>query len=106
MPSEQTPKPPERRDKYRIKVEIKALVRLANGGTEICAIQNMTRNGVYFTAFGNFTRGEGVAILFPYDPTRAAQQQFQSAEVVRVQNLEGSFKKGVAVKLLNLFLKP
>ncbi len=106
MSSEQPTKPPERRDKYRIKVEIKALVKLANGATEICAIQNMTRNGVFFTAFGNFMKGEGISILFPYDPTRAAQQQFQSAEVVRVQSLEGSFKKGVAVRLLNLFLKP
>lgn len=95
-----------RRERVRVKMDVKALVKLASGSTEICTIENMTKTGVYFTTYREYRRGETVMILFPYDPTQpVAQESFRHGEVVRMEEREGSMKKGVAVRMLNIFLK-
>ena len=96
---------PERRERYRMKQDVKILVE-KRGRSEVATITNMTRNGVYFQAFGDYHPGEMLDVTFPYNPTRPTGERPQHAEVVRVQELEGSMKKGIAVRLLNMFLKP
>jgi len=96
----------DRRARYRMSREVKILVSPKRGRSEVATIHNMTRNGVYFHGFGDYEPGMGIDVLFPYDPARPTLERPQHAEVIRVQPLDGSFKKGVAVRLLNLFLKP
>ena len=96
---------PDRRERYRLAKETKILVKGGNR-SEVSTIVNMTRNGIFFLAFGDYQRGMNVEVTFPYNPTQSSGERPQHAEVVRVQDMEGSMKKGVAVKLLNMFLKP
>ncbi len=104
MPEKPKHEGPERRDRYRIKVETKALVEVG-GRSEVATIENMTRNGLFFRAFREYHRGMLIRITFPYDPAQTGTQTPQFAEVVRIEHAPGSLKKGVAVKLLNVFLK-
>ncbi len=102
------PKPkfegPDRRERYRLSRETKILVR-TQSGSAIGTIENMTRNGIFLLAFGDYQPGMSVEVTFPYDPSKPTGQHPLRAEVVRVQDIDGSLKKGVAVKLLNIFLK-
>ncbi|MGH8247470.1 MAG: PilZ domain-containing protein, partial [Gammaproteobacteria bacterium] len=105
-----TPKPPkyggpERRERFRLKQETKILVK-AGSRSEVGTIINLTRTGVFFSAFGDYERGTMVEVLFPYDPGKPPKERPIHGEVVRVQDMEGSMKKGVAVKMLGIFLKP
>jgi len=96
----------DRRERYRVTNETKVLVQ-SGKSTQVGSIKNMTRTGMYIEIFGDYQRGMTVQVTFPYDPMKAgAGARPQHAEVVRVQEIEGSMKKGVAVKLLTLFLKP
>ncbi len=108
-PAGDSPKPkfegPDRRERYRLGKETKILVAVGKR-SEVGTIINMTRNGVFFLVFGEYERGMMLDVTFPYIPTQPSQERPQHAEVVRVQEMEGSIKKGVAVRLLNMFLKP
>ena len=95
----------DRRERYRLAKETKILVQ-SGKRSEVGSIINMTRNGIFFLAFGDYQPGMGVQVTFPYNPAQSTGERPQHAEVVRVQDQEGSLKKGVAVKLLNMFLKP
>lgn len=96
----------DRRERYRLSNETKVLIQAGRQFSQVGTIKNMTRGGMLFEAFGDYQRRMGLELTFPYDPSKAAGGRPQHAEVVRVQELEGSMKKGVAVKLLSLFLKP
>lgn len=98
----------ERRERYRVPMGTKVLVEAQDPKpfSEVGSLINMTRTGVYFEGFGDYHRGMTVKVLFPYNPAQPPQERPRHAEVVRVQEIEGSFKKGVAVRLLNIFLKP
>ncbi len=97
---------PNRRERVRVKMDVKALVKVEGGSTEICTVENMTRTGLYFTTFRDYRPGQSVQLIFPYDPTTPANQDsFRHAEVVRVEEREGSLKRGVAARMLNIFLK-
>ena len=85
----------DRRERYRLSKETKILVQTQNG-SQIGTIENMTRTGIFFLAFGDYQPGMGVEVTFPYDPSKATGQRPLHAEVVRVQDIEGSLKKGVA----------
>ncbi len=96
----------DRRERYRVTNETKVLVQ-SGKSTQVGSIKNMTRTGMYFEIFGEYAPGMTVQVTFPYDATKPGEgARPQHAEVVRVQEIEGSMKKGVAVKLLSLFLKP
>jgi len=95
----------DRRARYRLKVDTKVLVS-TGPKSEVATITNMTRNGIYFRVFGDYQPGMQVQLTFPYDPSKPSVERPQTGQVVRVEALEGSIKKGVAVKLLNVFLKP
>lgn len=95
----------DRRSRYRLSTATKVLVQGNNRFSEVATIVNMTRNGIYFEAFGEYQRGMTVKVTFPYNPVRPSVETPQHAEVVRVQEIAGSMKRGVAVKLLNVFLK-
>ena len=105
MADKPQPAEPDRRERHRVGLDIKILVQ-AGGRSEVGSIQNMTRTGVYFLGFGDYRPGMMVEVSFPYDPTKPDTQQPQRAEVVRVQEIEGSMKKGVAITMSHLFLKP
>ena len=97
----------DRRDRYRLSRETKVLVKVGSQFSHVGTIKNMSRTGMFFEAFGEYQRGMTMELTFPYDPSKpSAGEKPQHAEVVRVQEIEGSMKKGVAVKLLSLFLKP
>ena len=97
----------DRRERYRLTRDTKVLVKnRETQSSEIGSIQNMTRTGIYFEGYGDYQPGMTVAVEFPYDPTKPELGKPQFAEVVRVREVKDSIKKGVAVKLLNLFLKP
>lgn len=97
----------DRRERYRLIADTKVLVKNKDTeSSEIGSLKNMTRTGLFFEGFGDYRPGMTVDVEFPYDPTKPALGRPQFAEVVRVIEVEGSIKKGVAVKLLNLFLKP
>lgn len=95
----------DRRQRYRLKAETKILVK-SGERSEVGTIENMTRGGIFFLGFRDYKPGMMLDVVFPYDPTRPTGQRSQHAEVVRVQEIEGSIKKGVAIKLLDMFLKP
>lgn len=95
----------DRRQRYRLSKDTKILVK-AGRRTEVGAIQNMTRTGIYFEAFGEYHRGQMLDVTFPYHPAHLSTGKSQHAEVVRVIESDDSLKKGVAIKLLDMFLKP
>lgn len=96
----------DRRERYRLLRDTKVLVKNKDTqSSEIGTLKNMTRTGLYFEGFGDYQPGMSVSVTFPYDPTKPPQGLPQRAEVVRVRELVGSIKKGVAVRLLTLFLK-
>ncbi len=95
----------DRRQRYRLSKETKILVQ-AGKRSELGSIQNMTRTGVFFLAFGDYQPGMNLEVTFPYHPSQPSVERPRHAEVVRVQEIEGSLKKGVAIKLLDMFLKP
>lgn len=94
-----------RRDRYRIAMDGRILVK-SGPHFEVGAIQNVSKGGVYFIVSGHYERGQSVDVTFPYDPAVHYAQKSQFGDVVRVQSIEGSGQKGVAVKLLDMFLKP
>ena len=96
---------PDRRERYRLSKDVKILVKVGKR-SEVGTIINMTRNGLFFLAYGDYERGMNVEVQFPYNPSQPSGERPQHAEVVRVQDQEGSMKKGVAIRLLNMFLKP
>ncbi len=97
----------ERRERYRLGNDAKILVqKLGEIRSEMGAAKNITRTGIYFEVFGDYQPGMSVRVTFPYDPTQPLMNRPQHAEVVRVVEIPGSLRRGVAVKLLNLFLKP
>lgn len=97
----------DRRERYRVMNETKVLVKVGNLFSQVGTIRNMTRTGIFFEAFGEYQPGLTMEVTFPYDPNKpGAGARPQHAEVVRVADIEGSMKKGVAIKLLGLFLKP
>ena len=97
----------DRRERYRLTRDTKVLVQnRETQSSEIGTVKNMTRTGIYFEGSGDYRPGAPVAVEFPYDPTKPGLGRPQFAEVVRVHEVKDSIKKGVAVKLLNLFLKP
>lgn len=95
----------DRRERYRLSRETKIFVR-AGGQTEVATIENMTRTGVYFVGVGAYEPGQSLDVIFPYDPAHPEAQKSQYADVMRVQTLPDSEKRGVAIKLLDMFLKP
>ncbi len=95
----------DRRQRYRLTKETKILVE-AGKRSEVGSILNMTKTGLFFLAFGDYQRGMNVQVTFPYNPSQPSVERPRHAEVVRVQEIEGSLKKGVAIKLLDMFLKP
>lgn len=100
------PKSGERRQRLRLKPGTKVLVSRKGGFSEVATIENMTRQGLYFQALGEYQKGTWIELIFPYDPASPTMDRPHHAEVVRVQDMEGSLKKGVAVKLLNVVLRP
>jgi hypothetical protein len=74
-------------------------------GSEIATLKNMTRSGLLFEGYGDYQPGMPLTVIFPYDPTKPAMQFPQSAEVLRVEEIQGSIKKSVAVKLSEMRLK-
>ena len=96
----------DRRQRYRVTNEVKILVKVGTQFSQVGSVKNLTRNGIFFEAFGDYHPRMGVEVIFPYDPSKPAMERPQHAEVVRVQEIEGSMKKGVAIKLLSIFLKP
>lgn len=94
----------DRRERYRLSTETKILVALGQS-SQVGTIVNMTRNGVYFEAFGDYEPGMEIKVSFPYDPTKPQEVHQQRADVVRVREIEGSMKKGVAIKMSTIFLK-
>ncbi len=99
---------PERRQRYRVTNEVKILVKFKGSyqSSQVGTVKNLTRNGIFFEAFGDYKPGMEMEVIFPYDPSKPSMERPMHAEVVRVQELEGSLKKGVAIKLLGIFLKP
>ena len=97
----------DRRERYRLISDTKVLIKnKETQSSEIGSVKNMTRTGIYFEGSGDYRPGTCVAVEFPYDPTKPGLGKPQFAAVVRVHEVKDSIKKGVAVKLLNLFLKP
>lgn len=96
----------DRRERYRLGRECKVLVTGANRKSEVASVQNMTRTGLFFVGFGDYQPGTSVEIILPFEPSAPTNARAQHAEVIRVQEIEGSLRKGVALKLLNIFLKP
>ncbi len=99
---------PERRQRHRVTNEVKILVNFKDSyqSSEVGSVKNLTRNGIFFEAFGNYQPGMGIGVMFPYDPSKASMERPIHADVVRVQKIKDSMKKGVAIKLLGIFLKP
>ena len=97
----------ERRQRYRVTNEVKILVKFEGSlqSSQVGSVKNLTRNGIFFEAFGDYQPGMGMQVIFPYDPSKPSMERLMHAEVVRVQEIEGSIKKGVAIKLLSIFLK-
>ncbi len=96
----------DRRGRYRLSSDTKILVqRVSSSSSQVGTIVNMTRNGLYFEVFGDYEPGMELHVWFPYDPTKPPAGNPQRAQVVRVQEIEGSMKKGVAIKVDTLFLK-
>lgn len=96
----------DRRERFRLSHDRKVLVQARGRFSQVGTIQNITRSGLFFEAFGDYERGMTLDLTFPYDPSKFSSGRPQQAQVVRVVEIEGSLKKGVAVKLLSLFLKP
>ena len=98
----------ERRQRYRVTNEVKILVQFkgSHQSSQVGSVKNLTRNGIFFEAFGDYQPGMGMEVTFPYDPSKLSMDRPMSAEVVRAQEIQGSIKKGVAIKLLSIFLKP
>ena len=96
----------DRRQRYRVTNEVKILVKVGKMFSQVGSVKNLTRNGIFFEAFGDYQPGMGMEVVFPYDPSKPSMDRPMHAEVVRVQEIEGSMKKGVAIKLLGIFLKP
>ena len=94
-----------RRDRYRLKSDAKILVKVSHLSSQVGTMRDLSRTGIFFRAFGDYQPGMTIEVVFPYDAVNASFQRPQQAEVVRVEEIEGSLKKGVAVKLLSLFLK-
>ena len=97
---------PNRRDRYRLKSDAKILVKVPFQSSQVGTMRNLSRTGIFFEAFGDYQPGMTMEVVFPYDAVNASFQRPQRAEVVRVEQIQGSLKNGVAVKLLSLFLKP
>ena len=96
----------DRRERYRLTSDTKVLVQNRETQTsEIGVVKNMTRTGIYFEGYGDYRPGVPLNVEFPYDPTKPTTGSPMWAEVVRVVESKQSFRKGVAAKLLNLFLK-
>ena len=96
-----------RRDRYRLKSDAKILVKVPYyQSSQVGTIRNLSRTGIFFEALGNYRQGMMMEVVFPYEPANLSLQLPQHAEVVRVEEIQGLPKKGVAVKLLSLFLKP
>ncbi len=106
MPDKPKFEGPDRRQRYRVTNEVKILVKAGKLFSQVGSVKNLTRNGIFFEAFGDYQPGMGMEVMFPYDPSKPSMERPMSAEVVRVQEIEGSIKKGVAIKLLGIFLKP
>ena len=110
-----TPKPhtpkyegSDRRQRYRLRKDIKILVEFKEvyQSSQVGTVKNLTRTGIFFEAFGEYQPGMTTDVVFPYDPAEPSLERPQQAEVVRVKQIQGSLKKGVAIKLLSVFRKP
>ncbi len=99
---------PERRQRYRVTNEVKIHVKFKDiyQSAQVGTVKNLTRTGIFFEAFGEYQPGMTTEVVFPYDPSNPSLERPQQAEVVRVKPIQGSLKKGVAIKLLTVFLKP
>ncbi|MGH8248431.1 MAG: hypothetical protein ACREUU_18585 [Gammaproteobacteria bacterium] len=99
-------KPAERRQRIRLMPGAKVLVSRKGSFSEVAAIENMTRESLFFQALGDYQKGTWIELTFPYDPAKGSLGRPRHAEVIRVEDIKGSPKKGVAVKLLNVVLRP
>ena len=97
---------PNRRDRYRLKSDAKILVKVPFQFSQVGTMRNLSRIGIFFQAFGEYQPGMMMEVVFPYNPAKPSLERPQQAEVVRVEEIQGSLKKGVAVKLLSVFVKP
>ena len=62
---------PERRQRYRVTNEVKILIKVGNMFSQVGSVKNLTRNGIFFEAFGDYQPGMGMEVVFPYDPIKA-----------------------------------
>ncbi len=109
LPHKPKYKGPNRRDRYRVKSHAKILVKFkvtcslgVYQSLQVGTMRDLSRSGIFFEAFGDYQPGMMIEVVFPYDPAKSSFDRPQQAEVVRVEEIEGSLKNGVAVKLLNL----
>ncbi len=64
---------------------------------DICETQNVSRTGFYFNTDQGYDVGESVEVVMPY---RADSEGIHvQAQVVRVDNLKDTYRKGVAIQL-------
>ncbi len=93
---------PERRQRHRVTNEVKILVNFKDSyqSSEVGSVKNLTRNGIFFKAFGDYKPGMEMEVIFPYDPSKPSMEWPMRAEVVRVQEIKGLMQKGAAIKLL------
>ena len=109
LPHKPKYKEPNRRDCYRVESDAKILVKFkvtcslgVYQSSQVGTMRDLSRAGIFFEAFGDYQPGMMIEVVFPYDPATPSLERPQQAEVVRVEEIEGSLKNGVAVKLLNL----
>ena len=100
----QHPKEDEKRDRFRVPVNMKALVKCGDK-TEIGTIENLSRKGAFITVTGDYERGSYLYLLFPYEEGQPTIERYQFAEVARVIPQPFSDQKGVGVKLLDVRIK-
>jgi hypothetical protein len=90
----------ENRGPRRVRLELPLRVRnMDYGFEEVTTTVNVSRGGVYFMTERSYRIGQPVRIQLNYNSSGGDALE-QPGEVARVQNVAGSFKKGVALKYL------
>ena len=90
----------EARGPRRVRLELPLRVRSVEFGfEEVTTTVNVSRGGVYFLSERPYRIGQPVRIQLNYNSSGGDALE-QPGEVARIQNVAGTFKKGVALKYL------
>lgn len=91
----------DQRAKGRVPLQMSIKVTRKKYGTtleDICQTVNLSRNGAYFLSSQNYELGEPVQVVLNYKEGSLALPV--SAKVVRQDQLEAAFMKGIAIHLM------